>query len=47
MNWFVIGNAILYFAATIFSIEKAQYMWALVWFCYSLSCAALAMLESK
>lgn len=47
MNWFVIGNAILYLGAAVWSIEKAQYMWALVWFSYSLSCFALAMLESK
>ena len=47
MNWFVIGNAVLYLAAGVLSIEKAHYTWALVWFAYGLSCFALAVLEAK
>ena len=47
MNYFIIGNALLYLGAMIFAIEKAQYTWAFVWLCYAASCAALAVLESK
>ena len=47
MNWFIICNGLLYAGAMVVAIEKAQYSWALVWFCYGLSCFALATIESR
>jgi len=45
MNWLVIANGILYLGAAVWSLEKAHYLWALVWFCYGLSAFALAAME--
>lgn len=45
MNWFVIGNSVLYLGATVDSLEKGHYLWAVVWFSYGISCAILAVIE--
>ena len=45
MNWFVLANSILYFAATAHSTYNQHYMWAVVWCSYAVSAGIMFFME--
>ena len=45
MNYFVLGNGVLYLCAAAYSLWQGHGMWGFVWFSYGSSALVLALLE--